>query len=321
MTLDLSKIGGSDIAAIVGLSPWAGPWDVWARIVEGVRGPESEAMAWGTTLEPVVAAEWMRRHDDAARWERGVSATPPDRPWLRVTPDYVDTAAGRILEVKTTSANGYRYGWGEPGSSVVPDHYDCQIQTYMAQLGATVCHVAVLVGGQALHAYTVLADAEVGATLLAAGEAFWRDHIEPAIPPPPDSSRACRDALSRRYPGTESRAVRPATGHELAIADRLRRAKKEALALRDLEVELGNELRLSMRDDYGIDCGDIGRVLLTQVREGRRTDWRRVAAALMQAAGAAGVNVDAVVADHTTTSAARRDLRTYFAGLNDGGDE
>src|SRR5690606_6883149 len=56
-------IGGSEIAAIAGVSPWDTPLSVYLRKIGEL--PEKEATSatyWGSILEPVVADEYKRRH-------------------------------------------------------------------------------------------------------------------------------------------------------------------------------------------------------------------------------------------------------------------
>ncbi len=48
-------IGSSGIAAILGLSPWAGPWDVWARTMGLAQSKSTRATLRGHILEPAIA--------------------------------------------------------------------------------------------------------------------------------------------------------------------------------------------------------------------------------------------------------------------------
>ena len=55
-------IGGADMAALVGLSRWKSPLDVWAQklgLVEKVV--QNEPMKWGVLLEPLIAREYAER--------------------------------------------------------------------------------------------------------------------------------------------------------------------------------------------------------------------------------------------------------------------
>ena len=56
-------IGGSDAAAVLGLSRWKGPIDIWLSKTQEIMQDDgqSEAAYWGTVLEDVVAREFMKR--------------------------------------------------------------------------------------------------------------------------------------------------------------------------------------------------------------------------------------------------------------------
>ena len=182
-----SGIGGSEIAAIVGLNQYTTPMQVWESKVNPVIDDEtSEPAYWGITLEDVVAKEYAKRtgrkvqrvtsqmrHPDFdfaignidravinpkisgnVRWKNG-----------KITTD-------RLLECKT--ANGFMAKqWGESGSDYVPDAYLIQCQWYMAVTGASICDLAVLIGGQDFRIYTILRDDELINDLLLQGAAFW----------------------------------------------------------------------------------------------------------------------------------------------------
>lgn len=189
-------IGGSEIAAIVGLSQYRTPAQVWASKVNPVEDEETSQPAyWGTVLEDVVAKEYAWRtgrkiqrltsqmtHPDFnfaianidravinpeisgnVRWKNG-----------RVTTD-------RLLECKT--ANGFMAKqWGEAGTDGVPDAYLIQCQWYMGVTGASICDLAVLIGGQDFRIYTILRDDDLINDLLIQGAAFWelvKNNVEP----------------------------------------------------------------------------------------------------------------------------------------------
>jgi predicted phage-related endonuclease len=59
-------IGASDIAGILGISPWASAYSIWAQKSMNVHGdnpPNAEAMRWGTLLEDAILKETARRLD------------------------------------------------------------------------------------------------------------------------------------------------------------------------------------------------------------------------------------------------------------------
>ena len=58
-----SGLGGSDIAAALGLSPWKSALELWQEKVSGQSQPqqENEAMIWGRIMEPIIAREFVKR--------------------------------------------------------------------------------------------------------------------------------------------------------------------------------------------------------------------------------------------------------------------
>lgn len=182
-----SGIGGSDIAAIVGLNPFKTPMQVWESKVHPVKDDsQSEPAYWGNTLEEVVAKEYAKRtgrkvqrvntqmqHKDfdfaLANIDRAV-VNPDIAGRAYWTGDRLTT--DRILECKT--ANGFMAKqWGEAGTDSVPDAYLVQCQWYMAVTGASVCDLAVLIGGQDFRIYTIERDDDLIGSLLVQGAAFW----------------------------------------------------------------------------------------------------------------------------------------------------
>ena len=182
-----SGIGGSDIAAICGLNPFKTPLQVWQSKINPVVDEEiSEPAYWGTTLENVVAQEYAKRTGRKVQRINQV-LHHPHLPYCLanidravVNPEMAGRVfwkddrltTNRILECKT--ANGFMAKqWGEAGSDQVPDSYLIQCQWYLGITGASVCDLAVLIGGQDFRIYTILRDDDLINDLLQQGAAFW----------------------------------------------------------------------------------------------------------------------------------------------------
>src|SRR5690606_15971722 len=98
-------IGGSDIAAIVGVSPWDTPLSIYLRRVgELPEKEETEAMYWGTVLEEVVAQEYKRRHPEVQVRRVNAVLQHPETPYFLANIDREIRIKGRrplLLEIKT----------------------------------------------------------------------------------------------------------------------------------------------------------------------------------------------------------------------------
>jgi len=189
-------IGGSDAAAIVGLSPWQSAYSLWCDKVYGAADSgESEAMRWGRLLEDPVADEYAVRTGYEVTKFAGIVAHP-DHPFMYANPDRVvrdgDTEA--LLEVKTTSA----YNAGEWSETDAPAQYLVQVQHYLAVCGLPWCDLAVLLGGQTFHSLRVFADGELIGWLIDREAAFW-ELVDRRTPPPVDGHEMTTAALKALY--------------------------------------------------------------------------------------------------------------------------
>lgn len=195
-------IGASDIAAIVGISPWASPWSVWADKLDLLPDePETEVMEAGRWLEAAigpwfehrtglrVAGQQQRcqhRSDPIARCT--VDGLVYDRPPLAPLNGAEPISP---LEIKVTGP-GRR--WDE-----IPEHYQAQGQWQMHVTDRDRVFFAVLMGRR-LDVHELTRDQGDIDYLAERAAAFWDDHVVPGDPPPIDDHDATARALAAVYP-------------------------------------------------------------------------------------------------------------------------
>ena len=175
-------IGGSDIAAVLGLSKWKTPLQIYREKRGEIPGaPDNDAMRWGRYLEPVVRQAYA---DETGREVRVPTdmLRHPKHPFMVANLDGF-TDDERIFEAKTARSSD---GWGEPGSDQIPQPYLLQVQHYMEVTGYRVADVAVLIGGSDFRLYEVPADSELQGLLVDACRDFWKC-VQSAEPPEPVS--------------------------------------------------------------------------------------------------------------------------------------
>ncbi len=244
-------IGGSDVGAILGLSPYASPLTVYMdKRGELPDDDAGEAAEWGNLLEPVIAAKWAGDRGQYT-WQPGVLAHP-DRPWQIASPDrfycphsdpgwHVGRVPQGLLEVKT--ANQYLDGDWDPDSDRMPDRARLQVAHYLDVTGLPVAQVACLIGGQRLKVFTETYDVELAEMVRDACDRFWHDHVLPGRPPAIDGSKATTDLLGRLYevPTEDVAVLDPAEVRPfvLARAD----AKTAVKAAEEREREIDNRLK------------------------------------------------------------------------------
>lgn len=210
-------LGGTDAAAVLGLHPNRGPWDVWASKTGLVSDDAAgEPAVWGSLLEPVIVGEFARRTGLEVQPGDGI-VTHPSIPWLGGTPDGYAFGAGHpvcILEVKTISAwkrNDVGRDGDEAGDDTCPAHWRVQVWQYQyaTDLRAEPAYLAALVGGQELRILRVPYDYDYERILLPRLRAFWQ-LVEDGTPPEVDGSDGCGATLRAMFPGVvDDLAVRP----------------------------------------------------------------------------------------------------------------
>jgi putative phage-type endonuclease len=167
-------LGGSDIAAILGLSKFRSAMDIWLEKT-GKRSSDKDgfALRFGSFAESFIADEYARL-TDAALIHHPQALAHPDHPFCVGHIDRFVVAnpgaslfdghgrlnAQKLLECKT--ANYFsQHDWGEPGTDAIPLPYLCQCLWYLAITNLSEIDVAVLFGGTELQVYTITRDLEL----------------------------------------------------------------------------------------------------------------------------------------------------------------
>lgn len=201
-------IGGTDIAAITGLSSWATPLSVYLDKTTPAAddGKDSLIMRRGLALEDFISDEFTRampglvtyRPKPIVRTDWGFPAgASVDR--LIAKAEHPRTPVA-VLECKTAFRDGWRT-WDEERLDL-PDSYFAQVQWYLAVTGLPIAYGAADVGDDRLRIVPIEADARIAERLITAGREFWQEHVERGVPPEPQGTRADAEALNRLYAET-----------------------------------------------------------------------------------------------------------------------
>lgn len=231
-------LGGSEIAAVMGLNPWESAFSLWHRKA-GRIGPKEQtaAMSWGKRLEPAIAAKWSEDHPEfrtrhTGTWrsrERHWQIANPDR--LLLTPSRANNTLYEptsILEVKT--AHGMdAHAWGDSGTDEIPVYYRCQVLWYLDVFGFDRCDVAVLIGGSDYREYAIGYDPAEAAIMRDEAEIFLAS-IEAGDRPDIDSADTTYQVIRQLHPdidGTEKEIPLAAADHYLSACEIAKAAADE----------------------------------------------------------------------------------------------
>ena len=175
-------IGGSDVAAIMGFSPWRTPAQVWFEKtgrVEAEDISDKPYVAFGNVMEPLIGKWFSERHPEFTVRRVNAICQSIERPWAQASLDYEvkDGLVWGVLEIKTArSAKDWEDG--------VPSYYLTQIYHYMSVLSRPFADVAVFFRDTCeFKEYRVEYDPEDGAAVNADVDTFWHDFVEADVMP------------------------------------------------------------------------------------------------------------------------------------------
>lgn len=240
MSHDRSRfLGGSDVAAVLGVSHYRTPLELWqektGRKVFEADPEEARRKSRGQKLEPFIvemAVEKLREQGHTVEIiTRNARYFDPSLPFLSCEIDAELEVDGQEVNFDAKSASGAaRLRWGEEGTDQVPLEYAAQ---FMHGLGITArpkTLVAALRSFDDVELYEVPRDEITIAAMREKCVAFWRDCVEADRPPDPVTFADCREL----WPTADGKRVE-ATPEIEALVDELRelRSRKERLATRE----------------------------------------------------------------------------------------
>jgi putative phage-type endonuclease len=240
-------LGGSEIPAVLGLSPFESRYSLWHRKA-GITGPvaESPEMEWGTRLEHAVADKYRDNNRDLIVLKSG-TYRHVDRPWQIANPDglswHVDLGVSEepigVLEVKTSP---FGDKWGEAGTDEIPVHVRAQVLWYLDTFGLPWADVVVLISGLDYREYRVNYDAGEAQILRDAAVEFLAT-LDAGIAPPIDDHEATYQTVREMHPDIEP------VSHELSdpVARDFLAARTELAAAKKVE----QHARSAVADEMG----------------------------------------------------------------------
>lgn len=288
-------VTASEIAAILGLSPWDSTFAIYHR----KRGflddqPDSDVLSLGRHLEPWIAERWADRHPELSPTSAGLYASDL-RPWQLATPDRLiyegscpecgGTSCGywpagctpraepvALLEIKHSASYD---GWGDEGSDEIPVYYRAQVLWQMDALNIDTAYVACLfLSSRTIREYVIEMDEDARedlAVMYGAADAF-RARLAAEFPPPVDGSEATTAALQELYPDV---ADTDTVLHDDIVTE-YRAAKDAEKQAAERATEASNAVRLALGDAKRAIDGKGAKVATRSVYEQNRIDVDRL---------------------------------------------
>lgn len=268
----MTGIGGSDVAAILGLSKWRTPYQVWEEKTGRRKAEESkELFHFGNVLEQVVADEFAARRGVKVQ-RRNQMFRSEKHPELVANIDrYI--VGGGVLECKTAD-KFTRHLWGDSASDEVPEYYLTQVQHYMHVTGWHEGYLAVLIGGNEYRDYEIPYDVELAEYCAARCSEFWNNYVVKNVPPPLTAA----DDLTNAFNWVSGSTI-TATQKIENLIENLKRVRENMRYYKDDETEITAELKIFMGENETLFSRD-GVKLATwkQNKDSQKTviDWEAI---------------------------------------------
>ncbi|MDB7879489.1 YqaJ viral recombinase family protein [Flavonifractor plautii] len=184
-------IGGSDVAALLGISPWRTARDLYFDKLNIVAVEDNEdnwvALEMGHLLEPLVAKIFQHRTGYKV-YQIKKMFQHPQYSWMLADVDYfveLPDGSTAILEIKTTNYNA-RDNWWLNGEETVPVYYETQGRHYMAVMNVDRCFFCCLYGNNEEETIIreIRRDESYEEEMIFLEQYFWENHVLTRTPPP-----------------------------------------------------------------------------------------------------------------------------------------
>jgi putative phage-type endonuclease len=258
-------LGASDIPAVLGISPYKTPYQLWAEKRGDVQPPKLGAAAnRGVLLEDSVAKWYEQEKNVKVRVSNGV-VRMRKYPWAMASLDRTIVGTDGLLEIKTSSS---------PRWSLypVPPEVVAQVQWQMMITGAPWVDVAALLGGLTFRVERVEASNQYQLEMFRKAQDFM-ERVKSGRAPAVAGSDS--DYFAQLHPQQSEE-------WELAdsAADRLAIEYREASEEERLASEKMQDISMALKEMIGGKVGIMGRgwqATWKQNKPSLKTDWLEVA--------------------------------------------
>lgn len=236
-------IGGSDAAAILGLSPWKTTLDVYLDKVVGkneeVDASKAKIFARGKRMEPYII-DLFAEETGLVIARRGCRYQHPEYPFLCAEID-AEAESGENIEIKTVHPFASK-DWGIMDTDDIPVYYAAQAMHGLMVTGKQVCIFGAMIGMDDFRTYRVDRDEDVIASLRQKEIDFW-NMVQSRTPPEPQTTSDA-ERLFKKDNGSTVEADENAIETILTLKE-LKAQKKELEAAIDGEEA---KLKIAMKD-------------------------------------------------------------------------
>lgn len=288
--LDLRRnsIGGSEIAAVVGMSRYRAPLAVWAEKTGVIKKAveDNEKMLWGRILEGPV-----KKHFSDVTGYKTIEIphilASYQYPFLTCNLDGIcidDQGQTCVLEIKTAS---YATEW-ENGS--IPVEYLLQVQHYLYITGLQSAYIAVLIAGSDFRYQRIERNDNIINAIESRAIEFWINNVQKNLPPTP--SAADNDLMTKLFPKANPSTVTLDESFDTMLAE-IEDIKKLQKELKEKQDEIEAKIKMALGEN------EVGLIGEWQV------SWKQTNRTLFDSKKAQTMLSEAQIIECTTSSSSR----------------
>lgn len=248
-------IGGSELAAVAGMSKYAGAHHVWlckkglAHEIE-----DTHHVQRGRFLEPGIL-DWYAYREQRQVLNPG-TLRHPESSVILATPDGLamhgnNSSPPVALEVKCPSLP---FEWGRDWTDDIPKRHIPQVMAECAVLEVEQAHVIAFHSGD-IHIHPISFNADLFDALRVIAERFWRDFVVADREPPMDYHETTSKWLGERFPDVMGEMI-VANEEQDELARDLFSIRQQMKSLKERLATLVNTFKRQIGENEGIRSRD-----------------------------------------------------------------
>lgn len=238
-------IGSSDVASILGLSPWRTALDVFNEKTDPQPSVviSSPKMEMGLAMEPVISKVYSER-TGAKIWRDNFIRIHPEFQFMIADIDRWIRELGNnivgVMEIKNSTHLALSKWDGQ-----IPPYYFAQVQHQLLVTGKPWAKIVFMLDGWDIKDFHIEANREYHEFLIEEERDFWTNHILKKIPPEPQTPEEVKQAYRHSIGGS----VVEATPETFVVYEDLKRVKEKLKELEEEESILKANLQKIMKDN------------------------------------------------------------------------